>query len=70
MKCPCEIDHWHHLAAGFQGIVSMMGVLLHNNVTPTPHAFSKLDEQLGNLKAVIDAAKEKVRCQGEVSGTG
>ena len=61
MKCPCECDHWMHLAMGFQGIVSMMGTLSHNGVTPSAAAVQKMEEYLALLKVQIDKAKGNSR---------
>lgn len=58
--CPCGVDHWSHLAAGFQGIAKMMdqleaaGVLCHQN------AVHKLEFELARLKAQIDRQKQKL----------
>ena len=66
MRCPCECDHWHHLAAGFQGIVSMMGTLNHNGVTASDRAIQKMEEQLALLADRIAECKKK----GQEHGTG
>lgn len=58
-KCPCEIDHWHHLSAGFQGIVGMLQQLERHNVPVTDRALSHMEEQLAKLKELIDRRKHE-----------
>ena len=63
-KCPCECDHWMHLAQGFQGIVSMMGTLNHNNIEASDAAVRKMEEHLALLKAQIETQKQKKVAHG------
>lgn len=63
MNCPCGVDHWSHLAAGFQGIVSMMGALNTNNVPCSDAGFAKMESEMKRLQEQIDTQREK-RKQG------
>lgn len=57
MKCPCRVDHWLHLALGFQGIVGMMVNLEAQGVQASETAIQKMEEQLEKLKERIEKQK-------------
>jgi hypothetical protein len=57
-SCPCGVDHWLHLAAGFQGIVGMMANLNAQAVPASDEAMAKLDEQLARLREQIDQQRQ------------
>lgn len=59
MKCPCGIDHWLHVAAGFQGIVGMMVNLEAQGVPASPEAIQKMEEQLKKLQERIEKQKHQ-----------
>lgn len=56
--CPCGVDHWEHLAAGFQGIVGMMVNLSAKGIKASPEALKKMEEQLTKLTEQIRIQKE------------
>lgn len=59
MSCPCGVDHWDHLAGGFQGIMSMMANLENSGVAPTAVALEKLEKELARLKEQVERLKTK-----------
>lgn len=54
MSCQCSIDHWHHAAAGFQGIVAMLDRLKDSDVPVTEQAWHKIEEQTARLIELRD----------------
>lgn len=59
MTCPCGVDHWYHVAAGFQGIIGMMRALDGGNVPASEAAIVKLDEMLAQLQEQIARQKNR-----------
>lgn len=59
MKCPCNVDHWFHVASGFQGIVSMMYNLNVAGIVASDQAMTKLAAELKRLTEQIEIAKAK-----------
>ncbi len=55
MTCSCGVDHWLHVALGFQGIIGMMIQL--QGVPPSQAALEKLQEQLTKLQDQIEKLK-------------
>lgn len=49
MKCPCEIDHWLHAAAGLQGIASIMQNLRIHDVPVSDAARLKFETELKRI---------------------
>lgn len=65
MKCPCGVDHWLHLALGFQGIVGMMAQLRTSECPPTAAAIEKFDLYLSRLGDEINKLKRSAACPTE-----
>ena len=58
-KCPCLVDHWLHVAAGFQGIVGMMIHLENADVPASDAAMAKMEEQLTRLAERIQVQRQR-----------
>jgi hypothetical protein len=56
--CPCGIDHWLHVALGFQGLVGMLTQLQQQGITCTPAALAALEVYQARLAELIRKAKE------------
>ena len=57
--CPCGVDHWLHLALGFQGIVGMMTQLDGKDVLPSNAAMDMLEQYSAKLAEHVARQKAK-----------
>jgi len=59
VTCPCGVDHWLHVATGFQGIVGMMVNLQAHHIPVSDAAMRKMEEQLAKLQERVDIARKQ-----------
>jgi hypothetical protein len=61
VKCNCGVDHWHHVAAGLQGIVAMMSLLQSGSVPVSEAAMAKLECELVRLQELATKERERLK---------